>query len=293
MPNTAEIKLLLADVCLRLGEPRDALAALQGVPHEPGQAGEILLLSAEAQALIGNFAAADTDLSAALKRDPGNPGYLVAYAWLQQSERRYEDALTTLSKVPGPDIGLPAIIYRSALSYFFLNEKEEAARHCEQAIRIAPKYAQAYVLLGLTRLDEKNFPGSEDALRRAIKLKPDVPSFHMILGIALYKDGKLEESQRELDRALALDPQLSPAYFYRARLSARKADRKKAIADLEVAVALQPHYREAYSELARLYSAEGQMDKATAAAAKEKSEQESERDEFTRMLLGVADAQVQ
>jgi tetratricopeptide (TPR) repeat protein len=286
-PRDASIELSLARACLQTGDPKEALAVLKDVPPEAGKPGETMFLRGEAQALTENFLVAEADLTAALEVDPRNVDYLIAYAWLKQLETQYEEALEILHRARELDAQLPAIPYRVAANYFSLGKFPETISACQEAIQLAPGYAEAYALMGVAELQKKDFIAAEDAFRHAVTLKPNTEQFHLLLGVALYKNDKFEESLLELNQTLVLDSQSAYAYFYRAQVLAQGGERQKAIADLETAVSLQPHYRKAYAELARLYAADGQREKAVATLAKEKAEVHREEDENARLLQGA------
>jgi tetratricopeptide (TPR) repeat protein len=246
-----------------------------------------MFLRGEAQALTRNFVVAEVDLSAAVDADPGNPEYLIAAAWAKQLESKYQEALQILDRARILDVQLPAIPYREAVSYFSLGKFPETVKACEEAIRLSPGYAEAYMLMGVAKLQRKDFRAAEEAFRQAVTLRPGVAEFRLLLGVALYKNEDLEESQDELTRALDLNSQLAYAYFYRAQVLAHRGELQKAIADLETAVALQPHYRKAYSELARLYTVVGRREKAAMTLEKERAEVHRDEDENARLLQQV------
>jgi tetratricopeptide (TPR) repeat protein len=215
--------------------------------------------------------------------------YLVASAWLDQMSGRFKEALVTLKKARSLDERAPEIPYRMAVSYLFLGLNSDAAQTCQEAIRRAPKFGLAYLLLGVVKLRQGDLPGAQAVLRRAVALQPSSGIFHRELGMALYKGGNLIESKKELDRALALDPKAAQAYFWRARVLASRGERQQAIADLETAVALQPHYREAYSQLAQLYSKQRQPEKAVAASAQAIKELQYEQKEASEKMWQMKD----
>jgi len=286
-PGDASIELSLARACLQAGEPKEALAVLKDVPAEAGRPGETMFLRGEAQALTENFVVAEVDLTAAVEADPRNVDYLIADAWLKQLETEYDEALEILAKARALDARLPSIPYRIAVNYFSLGKFPETIKACQEAIQLAPGYAEAYMIMGVAELQKKDFAAAEVAFRQAATLKPNTEQFHLLLGVALYKNDKFDESLQELNQTLILDSHSAYGYFYRAQVFARRGERPKAIADLETAVSLQPHYRKAYAELARLYAADGQREKAVATLAKEGAEVHREEDENARLLQGV------
>ena len=283
------VKLLLAKVRLLAGEPTEALAMLNGMSPEVGEPGELMLLRGEAKAYAGDIEAAAAELSSAIRADPRNVKYFVASAWLDQRSGRFKEALVTLRKARRLDERAPEIPYRMAVSYLFLGLNPQAAQTCEEAIRRAPKFGLAYLLLGVVRLRQGDLPGAETVFRRAVALQPSSGIFHRELGMTLYKRGNLIESKKELDRALALDPRAAQAYFWRARVLTSLGERQKAIADLETAVTHEPRYREAYSQLAQLYSKERQPEKAVAAAAQATKQLQYEQKEASERMWQVED----
>jgi tetratricopeptide (TPR) repeat protein len=283
------VKLLLAKVRLLTGEPDESLAMLKDMGLEVGEPGEVMLLRGEAKALAGDMEAAAAELSSAIRADPRNVKYLVASAWLDQMSGRFKEALVTLKKARSLDERAPEIPYRMAVSYLFLGLNSDAAQTCQEAVRRAPKFGLAYLLLGVVKLRQGDLPGAQAVLRRAVALQPSSGIFHRELGMVLYKGGNLIESKKELDRALALDPKAAQAYFWRARVLASRGERRQAIADLETAVALQPHYREAYSQLAQLYSKQRQPEKAKAASAQAIKELQYEQKQASEKMWQMKD----
>ncbi len=267
-PNDTKTKLLLAEVCLRAGDPTEALTMLESLPAGAGKPGEAMLLAAEARALTGNFIVAQADLSLALQADPQNAGYLVSSAWVDQMQGHYNEALETLKKAYSLNNKSSSVFYQMAVSYFFLGKYLQAEAACEADVRLTPRDDRAYALLGLSKLQEKDFPGAQLSLEKAIALKPAAAFYHRELGIAFLMMGKLEKSKWELSRSLALDPEAAQSYFWQARVYAREGSRQKAIDDLETSITLEPKLLESYSELVQLYSAEGQTQKAGAALSK-------------------------
>lgn len=274
-PNDTRTKLLLAKVCLQVGKPMEALTMLQSLPPEAGKPGEAMLLTAEARALTGNFIVAQADLSSALQADPQNAGYLLVSAWIDQMQGRYNEALETLKKAHSLDSKAPSVFYQMAVSYFFLEKYSRAEAACEAAIRSAPRYDRAYMLLGLSKLQERDFQGARLALEKATALKPATAFYYRELGVTYFMMGMIGKSKEDLSKSLALNPEAAQSYFWQAQVYTREGDRRKAIDDLETSITLAPEFSEAYSEIAKLYVAEGQTQKAIAVLNKQKELEKS------------------
>ena len=124
MPNDPEVALLLAEASLLAGEPVEALAVLQGMAPAEQKATGWRLMMGEIRALRGDLKSAEDDLRLALGDAPRDPKCLAAYAWLQNLQGHFEDALTTLAKAHTLFPRAPWVPYRMGVSYFFLGKFE-------------------------------------------------------------------------------------------------------------------------------------------------------------------------
>ncbi len=269
-PQGADTRLLLADVCLHLGDPGETLEVLRDLPPGSGKPGEAMTLTAEARALTGDFDQARTDITLALEANPANTDYLMAAAWVDQLQSRFEQALVSLKKAQQLEGDKPELLYSMAVSYYFLGKFAEAAATCEAAIHVDAHNDRAYLLDGLNRIGLKQIPEARAALEHAVALNPRSAVDHRELGAVQFRSSNLAASEAELNRALALDAHDIPGYFWRAQVLEKKGEPQRAIEDLETAIALDPKFAEAYPALARLYSAQGQAQKAAAMLEEEK-----------------------
>ncbi len=269
-PHDTDTRLLLAEVCVRSGNPGETLEILRDLPAGSGKPGEAMILTAEARALTGNLDLARTDVSLALEADPANPDFLVAAAWLDQLQSRFEPALDSLKKARALAGDKPEVLYSMGVSYYFLGNFAEAAESCQAALHADAHFDLAALLEGLSKLELKQMAEARAALERAVALNPQSALDHRELGAALLEIGDLAGSEAELNRALALDPHDVEAYSWRAQVLEKKGAPQRAIEDLETATALDPKFAEAYPALARLYSSQEQAQKAAAMLDEEK-----------------------
>jgi len=270
MPNDPEVALLLAKASLMAGEPTEARAVLQGMAPADRKGTERLLLMGETRALLGDLDAAADDLRLALNDAPRDTECLAAYAWLQNLQGKYEAAIATLGKARSILPRSAWVPYRMAVSYFFLGKFGQAETDCQEALQLDPKYAPAYMLRGIVKLNEKHFEAARIDFSKAVDLAPDNPLFHRQLGIALYDSGKTALASEQFDVALRGNPKDAAGYYWRAKSLQARGEKDKAIADLNTVIALQPAYTEAYTELARLYTETGQPSRAEQALAQQK-----------------------
>jgi tetratricopeptide (TPR) repeat protein len=290
MPDDPDIKMLLAKTSLQAGEPIEALAVLKDVPASGHSSGVLSFTRGVALALTEQEEAAATELSAAVSAEPQNVRYLVAQAWVYQLEQRHDEALAVLNRARGIDPRASIVYYRMAVSYFFLRHYPQAVECCEHAIRCAPQYDRAFLLLGVVNMEAGDLRDAQSAIRQAVALKPNTALYHRELGVSLFKDGNLGESKRELDEALTLDSQAAQSYFWRARVLTGLKNLEGAIADLQTATALQPNDQEVLAELAQLYSKTGQPQKAAEIAARQKEiKKTTTPDDRGHFLIDLAD----
>jgi tetratricopeptide (TPR) repeat protein len=203
---------------------------------------------------------------------------------------QHNEALAVLKKAETLDPGNPIVRFRQAASYFFLRQYSAAAASCDEAIRLAPKYDTAFLLLGMASLERGEFVSAEKTIEQAIALSPDNALYHRELGVTFLKQGNIAGSKKELDRALSLDPRAVEAYYWRARLFDCEGHSPEAIADLETALALQPTLLDAYSELAKLYRKVGQPERAqTILARQNELKATSEPEDRDHLLSDLTD----
>jgi tetratricopeptide (TPR) repeat protein len=124
---------------------------------------------------------------------------------------------------------------RATLGAFFAQRGETAAAEAEfhAAIKLAPRFIQAYVdLADLYRVLGRD-PEAETVLRQALAVAPNDAAAHHALGLALAREHRMPEALAMLAKAAALDPQQSRyAYVYAIALNTTGA-RDKALRVLE------------------------------------------------------------
>jgi tetratricopeptide (TPR) repeat protein len=157
------------------------------------------------------------------------------------------------SVAPQPDnIRASSILISSGSSNplaqdFFLQAEEQAKRgyfekaleNFGQAIRLDPKYAEAYFRRGTLR---SNFGQKQKAIEdfdQAIRLNPKYAEAYNNRGIARAGLKDLKGAIADYDQAIRLDPKLAPAaYLNRGIDRAELGDKQGAIADLQKAADL-------------------------------------------------------
>lgn len=258
MKENTEVRLLLAKISVKAGEPVETPAVLGGVPAAAIKDPEVLSLTGVAQALLGNLDAAANNASTAARDAPNNARYGTIYAWVQQLQGHYSDAIATLMKVRTLDPEKAQIPYRIAVNYYLLDLYPQAEQSCRVAIQRDPQYSAVYRLLGIIKLEQKDDLTAQSDLQKAVASSPKKALYHRELAEAFFEDGKATEAKKQLDLALALNPKGGVAHFWRARVLSKQGNQQHSIADLLKATELKPDYLEAYIELEQLYKQAGE-----------------------------------
>jgi tetratricopeptide (TPR) repeat protein len=124
---------------------------------------------------------------------------------------------------------------RVTLGAFFAQRGEtaEAEAEFQAAIKLAPRFIQAYVNLADLYRVLGHDSEAETVLRQALAIAPDDAAAHHALGLALARQHRMPEALAMLAKAAALDPQQSRyAYVYAIALNTTGA-RDKALRVLE------------------------------------------------------------
>jgi tetratricopeptide (TPR) repeat protein len=148
---------------------------------------------------------------------------------------------------------------RVSLGAFFAQRGETAAAEAEfqTAIKLAPRFIQAYVNLADLYRALGRDPEAETVLRQALAVAPDDAAAHHALGLALAREHRMPEALAMLAKAAALDPQQSRyAYVYAIALNTTGA-RDEALHVLEDNHLRHPADRETLTALVSLNHAAG------------------------------------
>jgi len=113
-----------------------------------------------------------------------------------------------------------------ALGLIFLQEKEPTKAHLEfkSAIAARSDYVPSRVMLAKLALEEGNYPGAEEHLRRLAQSNRNNAEVHVDLGIAYKGMGQFDKAMQEYDDAEKLNPELPEIYLGRAIILHRYKD---------------------------------------------------------------------
>lgn len=125
----------------------------------------------------------------------------------------------------------------------------QAVVEFDEALKLDPRFAEAYDAKGLARLAEGNPEAAAAELRRSIELKPSLAEAHLALGLALGQSGQLEAAAVEFRTALRLRPAFAEAHKRLGVTLRRLGDDRAALAEFEAAAAADEKDPEAWYHL--------------------------------------------
>jgi tetratricopeptide (TPR) repeat protein len=82
---------------------------------------------------------------------------------------------------------------------------ENAQSLLTKAAETDPKYGEAYLQLGILRMDKKDYPQAIDFFTRAVEANPLLGDAHYRLGVAYQRTGLPAKAQQEFDRHDAIE----------------------------------------------------------------------------------------
>ena len=134
---------------------------------------------------------------------------------------------------------------------------EEAIRHLDQSLRIAPGRASAHYRRGTALATMGRTAAAMESYRRALELRPDFAEAHNNLGGLLHLSGDLEGAARHYRRTLALDPAHANAHFNLGNIllgAGRFADAEH---EFRGTLSVRPEFADAHVGLGSALAAQG------------------------------------
>lgn len=143
------------------------------------------------------------------------------------------------------------------MAYAKLGRVFDAQRAYKQAIRLAPKYGEAYNNLARLYADNYQqpliahlgnpqiFPKlrlAEALAYTAVTLNPDVAAYHDTLGWILSKRGQVNKAVKTLERAIELQKDAIEPHYHLAQVALETNDRKKAVKAIRNVFKLKPAF---------------------------------------------------
>ncbi len=139
---------------------------------------------------------------------------------------------------------------------------EEAIAHYRSALRIAPKYAKAWINLGLAYEESDRNAKAIEAYQQAQRLNPNDAEAWNSLGSAYGKSGQTAKAIEAIGQALRIDPAYDEAWNNLGNAYVGNGETAKAIEALQKAIQINPRYAKAWNNLGIAYAESGRTSEA-------------------------------
>lgn len=211
-PNDAAAYDALGLIALDHQSTQEAIELISRAIHIDGPRPAYCAHLGEAFARLGDYRSAAACLGQALTAEPHNADLRWAYANLLHLEGDDERAAQNYES-------LVAAAPRHAEAWFNLGVTRarqkrlpEARRAYEQTVAITPTYAEAWNNLALLEVAERNLAGAEACYRRALLVKPDYRDALYNFAVLLQEADRLQEAVTINERLVEIDPNFSEAH---------------------------------------------------------------------------------
>ena len=149
-----------------------------------------------------------------------------------------------------------------AALYLTVGQLELARDHLQQAITLAPSFADPHFTLGSLLVGEGNTVGAIEEFRRAIEIQPDYSEAHNNLGALLLSSGETEEGIMHYRFAVQFDDRNAGAFFNLANALVAEGELEEATELYREAAAITPNDADVHNNLARVLSADNELSEA-------------------------------
>ncbi|GEM_PF-1263866 len=168
--------------------------------------------------------------------------FLSAISGRQAGKRMVELMNEVLSRKPSSF----SAFYWRALGKRRMEDYVGAVDDYTNAIRINPRYADAYTCRGLVRAAQQDCRGAIEDHGAALKIHPRFADAYANRGMARAHHGDIDGALEDFSAALAIDSRLSIVYLNRGSVRERKSEWDPAIDDYSEAIRLDPEMKESF-----------------------------------------------
>ena len=136
-----------------------------------------------------------------------------------------------------------AYAYRGITYGSAKQDYDRAIADLSEAIRLNPKFADAYANRGVAFNSKKKYDRAIVDLSEAIRLNPKLALAYFNRGTAYKMKKDYERAIADYSEAIRLNPKFAKAYLNRGATYAQRSDYDRAIADLNEAIRRNPSFR--------------------------------------------------
>jgi tetratricopeptide (TPR) repeat protein len=142
--------------------------------------------------------------------------------------------------------------YHLGFAYGMTGHASEEIHEYRKAVSLGLREWDLFLDLGLTYLDQRDYPKAVNALETSVLLGPEHPEAHFNLAIAYEKAGQLPDAMKEIIASLRMTPADLDARNIKAVICAELGDLKCAHHEWTLLTQIAPDYAPARTNLAIL-----------------------------------------
>jgi len=143
-----------------------------------------------------------------------------------------------------------------------LMQFEAAIESYKKALRIMPKYADAYYNMAIILDDNKDSDAAIESYKQAIKIKPDFAEPYINMGIILKDKGDSEAAINYFKQAIKIKPDFAEAQYNLGNIYHNVGQINNAIEFYSKAIAIKNDYPIAHNNLGQILLELGKLDNA-------------------------------
>src|SRR5437660_3430406 len=250
-PVRSRERLTYAEFKMRIGNTEEAKSYLQDLTKQARDFIGAWVLQARLAQSDKKYDEVAALLQNVFSRDPDNIDARVIQGQALLGKGDIKQGTEILERAEKSFENNPLIKYQLALAYVQGQNASQAIDELEQAIKIAPKYVEAIVLLAQVRLRAGDPQSAIAPLEAALRLRPDLIQVRMILADAYLAVGRSEEAA-SLIREHIKQTQDSQSYLVLGMILKKQKKNDESREAFEKALKLSPENVVAIDQLADL-----------------------------------------
>ena len=262
---TKAMTLQQAVATLQTGNVDNALLQLENLASQPAAPTETFSWLAIANAHARKFPDATRAIQRALALAPGNAGFYLTAANIQQDMGDLTAAVDLLRQSIRVDPGFAQGHNNLGIVLTDMGRIGEAVSSFREAIRLNPAYARAYANLAAAQVRSLQFADALASARRAAEIQPDYAHAHHLIGNALVMTGNTIAAEASLRTAIRLKPDFAEASLLLAKTFTKLKRTDEAEQVCRQALSLSPLRHELWAALGDIAAERDQLAEALGA----------------------------
>jgi tetratricopeptide (TPR) repeat protein len=240
---------------IALNKPADALRLYRAALTTDSGSGPAHYGAGSALSAMGDYPRAEVEFAAAQRTMPGDPMPIQAMGVVYMMQKKYPAAVQSFTRAlalrPDQVIWLMA----RAEAYEALGDESRASKDYETCLKVDPKYAPAYVKIGVIHQLHDRFAEARKAYQSAISIDPKqaLAYNNLAFGLAERKE-QLDDALKWANKAVELMPESSQFQDTLGWVRRARGELAQASRILEKATTLKPALADVYYHLGIVYS---------------------------------------